>query len=165
MNRLPFKHKVWIAGNHDLDLENFPEFEKYVIKKFPKLIYLKNSSVVINKIKIYGSPWTINFNNWAFNLSAEKLKKVWTQIPSDTDILMTHGPPEGILDKNLDGFPCGCVHLKSAVERVKPKLHVFGHIHEAYGMRQVQGEGTIFANASIQDYQKNELNAPITLEL
>jgi Icc-related predicted phosphoesterase len=68
-------------------------------------------------------------------------------IPANTDILITHGPPYGILDKNRVGFSAGCQSLKRAVKRIHPKLHVFGHIHEAGGM--VEMGGTTFVNACV----------------
>ena len=68
-------------------------------------------------------------------------------IPANTDILITHGPPYGILDKNRVGFSAVCQSLKRAVKRIQPKLHVFGHIHEAGGM--VEMEGTTFVNACV----------------
>jgi Icc-related predicted phosphoesterase len=85
---------------------------------------LENSSVLVNGLKIYGLPITPYFLGMAFNKRrGDEIKKVWKKIPSDTDIPITHGPPFGILDKNV-----GCEELLAKVIKVKPKLHVFGHI-------------------------------------
>ena len=86
-------------------------------------------------LKIYGSPYTPEFYEWAFSLKNQEEKiECWSKIPNDTNILVTHGPPLGILDQNADGIPCGDdILLKEVQERVKPKLHLFGHIHEGYG--------------------------------
>lgn len=87
-------------------------------------------------VSVYGSPWQPEFCDWAFNLPpvGEELKQVWSKIPTETDVLITHGPPYDILDKNEYGDCCGCVHLLHEVKtRIKPRVHIFGHIHETYG--------------------------------
>ena len=165
MSTLPHKYKIWIAGNHDMDLDDFQEFEDYVIKKFPRLTYLKDSGTVIEGVKFYGVPWTRWYNNWGFGLSDDELEAKFLSIPDDTDVLVTHGPPEEVLDKTYNNTICGCRYLLDAVRRVQPKLHVFGHIHEDFGMKQIRGRGTIFVNASIQDYYKNTMNVPVIIEV
>jgi len=90
--------------------------------------------VIIEGVKFYGSPWQPRFFDWAFNLDrGEEIKKKWDLIPMDTDVLITHGPPYGILDLTHEGEKVGCEELMKAVLRVQPKIHIFGHIHEAYG--------------------------------
>jgi Icc-related predicted phosphoesterase len=86
-------------------------------------------------LSVYGSPWQPEFYDWAYNLPrGVALKEKWDMIPTATDVLITHGPPHGILDKAADGVLCGCRELLTAVKtRVKPRLHIFGHIHEGYG--------------------------------
>lgn len=100
-------------------------------------------------IKIWGSPYSPEFMGWAFSLKTPKDSvDLWQQIPDDTDILMTHGPPHGIQDECSNGFHAGdAALLKEVKERVKPKYHLFGHIHEAYGATVIGP--TTFINASI----------------
>ncbi len=140
---LPHKHKVLIAGNHDFILERHPE----AAGELKDCLYLMDSSVTVMGLKFYGSPWQPRFFDWAFNLDRPELKTVWAKIPSDTDILITHGPPYGILDVNNERHHCGCHELAERLKTVRPKLHIFGHIHEGYGWKEVNG--TLYVNASI----------------
>lgn len=103
--------------------------------------YLEDSSYSIPNpvgnqpnLHIYGSPWQPTFCDWAFNGEPDDLRTIWAQIPADVDILITHGPPHNILDKNCDDFPCGCPILREEImTRIRPRIHIFGHIHEGYG--------------------------------
>ena len=84
-------------------------------------------------MKFYGSPQQPAFFDWAFNVERgpAKIGKFGERIPADTDVLVTHGPPLGRGDLCSSGLRAGCVDLLQHVQqRVKPKLHVFGHIHE-----------------------------------
>lgn len=128
-----FDHKIVVAGNHDWGFVHHPELAKDAVKK-AGATYLENSEVVIDGIKFWGSPWTPWFYDWAFNGRTEQLKRIWDSIPDDTDVLITHGPPYGILDVNMEKERCGCPLLLEAVKRVKPQLHLFGHIHEGWGV-------------------------------
>jgi Icc-related predicted phosphoesterase len=92
----------------------------------------------VNTVSIYGSPWQPEFCDWAFNLQRQgpELLARWRQIPANVDILITHGPPYNILDTVATGEKCGCEHLAVEVKkRIKPRIHIFGHIHETYGKR------------------------------
>nr|CAH7722382.1 unnamed protein product [Callosobruchus chinensis] len=144
LDSLPHKHKIVIAGNHELSFDqNFSEyFKKLMTAKavntqnirqyLTNCTYLEDSGIEIYGIKIYGTPWQPEYNNWAFNLKrgAECLSK-WNKIPDDTEILITHTPPLGHGDLACSGVRAGCVELLNTVQnRVKPKYHVFGHIHE-----------------------------------
>ena len=90
-----YKHKIYIAGNHDRLFEDTPNIVRELFEQYhPNIIYLQDSSIEVKGLKIYGSPWQPEFCDWAFNLPrGEKLKAVWDLIPDDTDILVTHGPP------------------------------------------------------------------------
>lgn len=152
-----FEHIVCVGGNHDFVLEHFMnEGEEEMLRRnfFDGIHYLRDSEVIINSCKFYGSPWTPEFNNWAFNLprSGGKLKETWNQIPANTDVLITHGPPMGILD-HVGQESVGCNHLRVALSYVQPAVHVFGHIHNAYGsgglVHDVTGRKTKVYNASI----------------
>lgn len=146
---LKFRYKVFIAGNHDFFFEK--AHTDVIDKMIPEgIIYLNDSSVEIEGIKIWGSPITPWFNDWAFNRDrGSEIKKHWDLIPDDTDILITHGPPFGILDETVYGKRTGCEELLLRVYHVKPKYHIFGHIHEDYG-NFTKGE-TTFINASVLD--------------
>jgi Icc-related predicted phosphoesterase len=99
-------------------------------------------------LKVWGSPWQPRFFDWAFNLDrGPDLAAKWALVPDDTDILITHGPPVGILDRTFRGTETGCADLLARVKVVKPRLHLFGHIHEAAGV--VETPDTLFVNASI----------------
>ena len=129
---LRIDHKIYVAGNHDVSLEG----DTFVDKKNLPFIYLENDSVLIEGFYIFGSPYTPSFGHgWAFNKNRSKLGNIWKNIiPRDTDILVTHGPPRGILDTttSYDGKieNVGCSALMSYVLDIKPSLHLFGHIHD-----------------------------------
>ena len=158
---LPHKHKVFIGGNHDFMLE---EDREAFLEMLPdNLIYLENETREIEGIKIWGSPITPYFFNFAFNRQRGKaIRCYWEEIPSDTDIVVTHGPPFGIGDRTLKGINAGCEDLLEILQKIKPKYHVFGHIHEAYGI--YQKEATTFINASNVDIHYRAVNAPIVLD-
>lgn len=128
LGTLPHKHKIMIAGNHDFQFEINPVNARSWITNAH---YLCDESLTLDGVKFYGSPWQPRFFDWAFNKDrGAPLKAIWDKIPLDTDVLITHGPPHGILDLTFDKIKAGCEELLLAVQRIKPKVHVFGHIHE-----------------------------------
>jgi Icc-related predicted phosphoesterase len=150
------KKIIAIAGNHDLI---FDEQRKdrlgaegqrdamHQFKKSPTCTYLENESFTHDTIAYYGSPWTPTFGGWAFNMDRHIIHTIWDDIPDDTDVLITHGPPLGRGDRIHNQSRVGCVNLLQQVqERIKPRLHVFGHIHENQGC-SFDGK-TLFVNAS-----------------
>ena len=156
-----FKHKIFIAGNHDFGFE----FHTDIAEEFKEkgIIYLFDSEVVIDGVKFYGSPWQPEFHNWAFNLPrGEKLAEKWSKIPTNTDILITHGPVYGILDYAPIGGHVGCEELYKKVFEVKPKIHVCGHIHDSYGQKSI--DGVEFLNASVLDDTYQHAHKPIVVE-
>jgi predicted phosphohydrolase len=158
---LPHKHKVVIAGNHDFLFQKEPHFAPLLLSA---ATYLRDSGCEIEGVKFWGSPWQPWFHNWAFNLErGPQLAAKWEVIPDDTDVLLTHSPPFGILDTVQRGEPVGCEELRKALARVRPQLHVFGHIHEAYGQTGI--DGTWYVNASICDLGYAANNAPIVIDL
>ena len=144
-----------IAGNHDKYLEQFAD--KTTLRSITSeqplshCTYLLNSSVTICGVKFYGSPWVPVYRKGVFQLErGQQMLENWQQIPSDTDVLITHCPPLGVLDMNWQGEVSGCLQLLGQVAtRVKPKFHVFGHIHESYGVFKTNP--TIFINAAVCD--------------
>lgn len=158
-----YKHIVAICGNHDWIGERQPEVMEQLCKD-NNIVYLKDSGIELMGKKIWGSPWQPEFCNWAFNLErGAELKAKWDLVPRDTNILITHGPVEGLLDLCPDGRRVGCKELFDAVQEIKPELHICGHIHHSYGM--LNFNGTTFVNASSCDEKYMPINKPIMIEL
>jgi len=157
-----FKHKICIAGNHDWIFEKTPELGKALVPD--NVIYLEDEEVIIDGVKFYGSPVQKIFCNWAFNRHESKLQQHWEAIPDDTDVLITHSPPYGIGDdvpwSGHQGSPSLYMEV---VDRVKPKIHCFGHIHEGYGIKII--ENTKFINASNLDGDYVCINDPFVVEI
>ena len=160
-SNLKFRHKVFIAGNHDFFLEDaHPDIIGRMIPK--NVIYLNDSGVEIDGLKIWGSPVTPYFHNWAFNRKrGAEIKTHWDMIPGDTDILITHGPPFGILDETVYSKRTGCEELLLRVYQIQPKYHIFGHIHEDY--RVLAKRETTFVNASVLDDRYELMNQPFVV--
>lgn len=162
---LKFKHIVFIAGNHDKSFEYKSPWVLKALEQLPTNVhYLEDSEIIIDGIKFYGSPWQPEFFNWAFNLPrGQAIEEKWDMIPQDTDILITHGPPMYMLDYTLrDMINVGCLDLYNKVLQVKPKIHVFGHIHEGYGYKEV--DNTLFINASTCTLLYRPINLPIVVK-
>jgi len=178
LGTLPHKHKVVIAGNHDVSFH--PEYyEKHwgafhkkdkqnpeVIKKsLTNCTYLEDSETTIEGIRIYGSPWQPAFGGWAFNLERGKeIREKWDLIPENVDIVITHGPPSGRLGGiTFDGTDAGCEDLKEVLVARKPLVHLCGHIHEGYGVRE-EG-GILYINASICNLKYQPFRAPVVFDI
>jgi Icc-related predicted phosphoesterase len=156
-----YKHKIFIAGNHDFGFEQVQEIAPEYKEK--GVHYLFDSEVVIDGVKFYGSPWQPEFYDWAFNLPrGEKLAEKWAMIPGNTDVLITHGPAYGMLDWVPSGTQVGCQDLFHRIMEVQPKIHVCGHIHCAYGQKYFNG--VEFLNAAILNERYMYENKPISLE-
>ncbi len=159
---LNYRYKIFIAGNHDFFFER--ESQEKIKSLIPEnVIYLNDSGIELEGIKIWGSPIQPWFQDWAFNRQRGiDIRKHWDMIPGDTDILITHGPAKGILDRLVYGEEVGCVDLLDAVNRINPAFHVFGHIHEGYGEHQ-EGK-TKFINAAVLNEDYFLANSPIAFE-
>lgn len=156
LGTLDYEHKIVIAGNHDW---LFQTNREYTEELMTNATYLQDSSVVIDGVKFYGSPWQPEFYNWAFNLErGEELKEKWDMIDEDTDVLITHGPAWGHLDV-IGAEQVGCEELAYAIERVKPSYHIFGHIHYSYGTEYSNGVNYINAATCTEAYKPD--NPPI----
>jgi Icc-related predicted phosphoesterase len=154
---LPIKHKVYVAGNHDTSIEKKlvtkKDFEDYNIH------YLEDDLITLQGLLIYGNPYTPQFGNWAFMKDRVKLDRYWTKaMPGYIDILVTHGPPKGILDKSYSREDvlemCGDKSLLNKVLEVEPKYHLFGHIHNCKdiinaGIQKLSVCDTYFSNGSV----------------
>jgi Icc-related predicted phosphoesterase len=162
LNQQPHRHVVAIAGNHDWAFA-VPDRKEQL--DLGRVIYLEDSGTEIEGRRFYGSPWQPEFCNWAFNLPrGAALREKWDLIPEGLDVLITHGPPKGIHDQaspRNGSESLGCEDLASAVRRVKPRVHVFGHIHGGYGMTRYGN--TVYVNAAICDEQYKPTNRPIVM--
>ncbi|HEX9637880.1 MAG TPA: metallophosphatase domain-containing protein [Acidobacteriota bacterium] len=159
---LSHRHKLVIAGNHDFAFAG-PEQEQ-ARRALGAAVYLEDSGLEVGGLQVWGSPWQPWFMNMAFNLQrGAAIRAKWDRIPREVDILITHGPPHGVMDRVVRGDRVGCEELKAAVRQRRPRLHLFGHIHEAYGMRE-EG-GVRFVNASICNQRFEPVNRPIVIDL
>ncbi|MEN9361781.1 MAG: hypothetical protein RL095_3316 [Verrucomicrobiota bacterium] len=146
----PARVKILVAGNHDFYCQNFPAETRDLCGE-AGVIYLQDEEARAGSLRVWGSPWQPEFGDWAFNLPrGSPLARMWSAIPEEIDILVTHGPPWGILDATRRGPRVGCEMLRHELERVRPRLHLFGHIHEDAG--RLEQDGTIFVNASCWEF-------------
>jgi Icc-related predicted phosphoesterase len=160
----PHKYKIFIAGNHEL---KFDENKSQALSWFRSLpgwndntYYLQNSGVLIEGLYFYGAPQQPIFGDLAFNADYDELVKVWARIPTNTNVLITHGPPRGILDHGH-----GCIALADRVKNLPVlQAHIFGHIHEGFG---VQGPKPLFINAAMAEGNFHSIanRKPIIIEV
>jgi Icc-related predicted phosphoesterase len=161
--------KVFIAGNHDFGFQDENEKVKGLLTGYKTIDYLQDERMDLfdeedQQLVIYGSPWQPEFHNWAFNLPrGEKIKEKWDLIPNDVDILITHGPPFSKLDYvPYNNINVGCEELLLKVQQIKPKIHLFGHIHEGSGY--VFDGNTHYINAAVLNGRYEFRNKPITVD-
>jgi Icc-related predicted phosphoesterase len=161
---LYIKHKIYVAGNHSTAIGNGLITRGDIPSN---ITYLEHESVTIEGIKIFGSPYTPEFGTgWAFNVPRKNLKSYWEDIAADTRIVISHGPPKGILDltmydsrpgaKGDTYFQCGCEYLFNKVKKIEPEFVIFGHIHPEKhcpnaGILKIQNCETSFINACVVD--------------
>lgn len=174
---MPHKYKVVVAGNHDtpFDVKNYerilsrqrnpnpcnPFAVKLLLNQF---FYLEDSFVEIGGYKIWGTPWSQQHYIGAFNSKdKEFLRDKFMQIPNGMDIIVSHSPPYGILDITRDNKSVGSLSLAQVVERIKPKVHIFGHIHESHGYTCV--DGITYINASVCNNRYQAIYQPIVFDL
>lgn len=183
-----YRYVVFIAGNHETAHQFKAKQAREWLRPYlsDRLIYLQDSAVVIDGFKIYGSPWTPQFGyGYGFNEVRGRISKHWEKIPADVDILVTHGPPTGYGDKVVDvvevNHPIeywkvikedwiqsvGCDELFNAICKIKPQLHVFGHVHQGYGVYDGRDEleGCILVNAAACGERGRLANKPIDIIL
>jgi len=172
---LDYKVKILTPGNHDWAFERNPEVCEELCDNYG-VILLNDSGYKYNGVKFWGSPVQPKFGNWAFNRSIHSyssnthhgpptyphIKPHWDKIPNDTDVLITHGPPKDVLDRTCYGGTVGCPWLSQTIERVKPILHVFGHIHESRGVivDKTKKDPITYCNGSSLDirYKPRDIN-------
>lgn len=163
LGTLPFPRDriLVIAGNHDLSFERTPELVEPLLTN---CTYLRDSGVEIDGLSFYGSPWVPKFGNWAFMLEHNQINRRWTCMPDGIDVLITHGPPHGILDEVEGDGSVGCKHLRAWLQKNESvKLHVAGHLHEAYGVLKLPNR--TYVNAAICNLEYQPVNPPIVIDL
>ena len=182
MQELPYKHKIVIPGNHDFGLEPETEVYKELANKFgtkekekvepqnelKKLkevcTVLMHEMIEIEGLKIFGSPYVVSDRKMGFTYPPEKGEAIWSNLPEDIDILVTHCPPFGVHDVikglNIHG---GCKALLNAVQHINPKVHIFGHIHESFGASIIGP--TKFYNVGFLDEHYTVKNKPVLIEI
>ena len=175
-----FTYKIFIAGNHDRYLEKYSVLAEEIISNYKKdgVVYLKNSSFEYGGIKFYGTPHQPYFCGWAFNVpDSKKLLNIYQMIPDDTDILLTHCPPYGVLDQshqpkyhNITGEDhLGSSELREVLDEKKknnvmPKVVAFGHIH-GDGGKMIKIEETIYINGSLCDEMYDPVNDIVSIDI
>lgn len=168
------KEIVFVAGNHELLLDETHRasrtrkttLHQRAVSALSDVTYLRDSGVTLCGVKFYGSPWTPRFYDWAFQIDNEDHgKRIFSSVPEGTDVIVTHGPPLGVLDLCDDGRVVGSRALLETVLRVKPKVHSFGHIHHSYGQVHDVETNIRFVNASTCTEAYRPLNLPISIDL
>jgi len=163
----PHEHKLFVAGNHDLFLESSGASAKKHMENSHS-VWLNDSGIVIDGVQFWGSPITLRFHDWAFMRNpGPEIKEHWKKIPENTQVLITHGPPFGILDhvRRLDGSEeqTGCPQLLDTILNTQVKAHIFGHIHEEFG--SVHQDGVDFLNVSTMNQSYRIANPPVIYTL
>lgn len=160
----PGKVKILVPGNHDFLFEKDPGVARELCERYG-IRLLIDDWYVYKGLTFYGSPWQPRFFDWAFNLDrGPDLDEKWQRILPDTDVLITHGPPQGVLDMTTRGEEVGCADLANRICGLNGlKLHVFGHIHGQYGVKPQ--DGVLYVNASICNEQYRPVNPPVLVHL
>jgi Icc-related predicted phosphoesterase len=169
-NALEIRHKVFVPGNHSVAIEH----KLLTPEEYPEIHFLIHQSIEIENIKIFGSPYTPWFFNWAYNVARPDLDAIWATIPSGIDLLATHGPPKGILDVTRDWKTKEPIHIGSksltdhVINRIKPTVHAFGHLHDELGIQnfgEQEKSGIRFINCSCCNLPGELVNHGVVIEL
>jgi Icc-related predicted phosphoesterase len=156
-----FKHIVCISGNHDF---NDTELKRLIAESGYNINYLLHEPLEIDGIKFFGSPYTPIFYNWHFMRYEDELARLYEEIPEDTQVLITHGPPYSILDTTQEGDFAGSVALYDRIKQLPQlKYHLFGHIHECYGRCQI--DDITFINCSSVNRKYKPVNPPQVFDI
>ncbi len=159
LGELPHRYKVVIPGNHDRVFKQDPRCRAMITNA----VLLINEGVTVCGLNIWGSPVTCDDAAYGYTTREERAR-LYASIPKDTHILITHGPPYGILDREPGSIHReGCTELRLAVMRLCPRLHVFGHVHAGYGTCHT--ERTLFVNAALLGWTCDIENMPIVLDI
>ena len=182
MEKQPAKHKIVVAGNHEMSLDKthekfYPPTANLMHVYRERITYLENSAVEIDGIKFYGTPWTPWFHDWGFNgvegadapfrrHENAMLSDIYGEIPMDTNVLICHGPPYDLVDKATDDHRCGSVEMRKIIEdpnRIDLRLYICGHIHEARGRDTTGGVEVCNVSSLARDYET--IGPPVVIEV
>ncbi len=167
---LDIPSKIFVPGNHSIAVEQ----GLVQSMDFPGITFLIHDQVVWMGVKIFGSPYTPQFFEWAYMKPRAELDTIWKSIPDDIDILVTHGPPNGILDVTRDFDTHSNIHVGSkslrrhVVERIKPRIHVFGHLHDEKEIKNcgmIARDSIQFINCSTCDIGGKLVNQGFVVEV
>lgn len=160
LGELPHRRKIVVPGNH----EYFLESDASRCSLLSNAVVLINEGVEVKGLRIWGFPATPLYGGAFGRISADEREQRYARIPADTDVLITHGPPYGIRDSAPgSNFHSGCPELLETVMRLRPRLHVFGHIHGAYGMSDT--EYTLFTNVALAGKYGDLVRPPMVLKM
>lgn len=163
-NEQPAQYKIMIAGNHDRYIENHRGLFQELLKERPSITYLEDSGTVINGLNIWGTPHSREFCNWAFNRTSEQMGKAFSHIPNDTDILVSHAPQYGILDKLERGEMVGEPTLSAKIKELEfLRYHIHGHIHSCYGLQNNPDYKSLNVSVVNEGYELQ--NEPISFKI
>jgi predicted phosphohydrolase len=150
LHSLPHETKILVAGNHDWA---FVEHRAEALRRLGNIVYLEDAEYTIHGARFWGSPWQPAYNDWAFNLPrGPALRAKWDLIPAGIDVLVTHGPPEGVGDRGPSAGRHGCEELAERVKALRPPLHLFGHIHQDGGLWEL--DGVAYVNATTWECER-----------
>lgn len=168
--KLDIARKIFVPGNHSTSIE----LGKIQPQDYPQVDFLIHQSMTVHGLNIFGSPYTPWFFDWAYNVARAELAPVWADIPELTDILVTHGPPKGILDQTHCWKTKVPIHIGSksltrhVQDRIRPRIHAFGHLHDEPGIRnfgQVSNGQTLYVNCACCDLSGKLVNHGHVIEL
>jgi Icc-related predicted phosphoesterase len=160
LGELPHRHKIVICGNHEYAFDENPQY----YRQLTNAVVLVNEPVVIEGAKFWGSAFSMLDESGPARSREAERRRIYEAIPLDTDVVITHGPPYGVLDTTVEyQGHTGDRELLRAIRKVKPKLHVFGHIHASYGVRRTTD--TVFVNAALLDWDGSLAKSPVVVRL
>ncbi len=174
--KLPHPHKIYVPGNHDGEVELLSSHAPRVCASYGVEVLIGKETQV-NGLRIFGAPWSRfrdsalrrperRAKHSAFAIHPDVIGEKWAQIPEGLDVLVTHVPPQGVLDQVSDGVHIGCPKLLERVVEVAPRYHFFGHVHEAQGGMSVSASGaTTWHNVAVCDRRYLPVGIPTVLDL
>lgn len=169
VGRLPHRYKIFVSGNHCITLN--PNDRQRSERILSNMIYLQDELINVEGLLIYGTPWRPRrgclYRSEGFGYDVQRIREEkWSLIPSSIDILLTHCPPYSIRDySHLYGDRLGCAHLLDEIlQRIHPRLHLFGHIHDSFGISLFKDEqqDILFANVAMKSHRR--MNQPIVID-
>lgn len=155
-----FERIFLVGGNHDRQLQERAASQSHPLRN---AVYLEDCAVEFGGLTFYGAPWVPDLGGMAYYADDVALARAWAEIPSEIDVLITHTPPAGVLDRSSRGMALGCPHLARRLTQISPALHCFGHVHAAAG--SVEIGGTTYVNASAVNSHYEIVNRPFVFEL